>query len=331
MSSPAVSIIICTRNRSQALGRTLASLGGLNVPSSWRVEVMVVDNGSNDDTRQVVSDAALHNPLLRYVPEPRRGQCHARNTGLASMAGDIVLFTDDDVFPSRNWLCAMVGPILEGRYDAVVGKLELSSELQRDWLTPFHRCWLAAPDQGPDAPLELVGANMGFHRRVLEKVPGFDPELGPGALGFGDDTLFSWQVQQAGARIGFVQEATVAHCPEVSRLRRRAWLDAGANRGRTQAFLLHHWRHGSLRHPEILRSYLKTKLRLRRRLQPPPPLDAEGGLPWEISYVGGIAKCEQYLLERSRPPKYAKHGLQPLSPGNSTSLSEVPTFAQTIT
>ncbi|KAA6407127.1 MAG: hypothetical protein FRX48_09193 [Lasallia pustulata] len=43
----------------------------------------------------------------------------------------------------------------------------------------------------PDAPKFMVGANMAFSRRVLEKVPSFDTELGPGALGFFDESLFS--------------------------------------------------------------------------------------------------------------------------------------------
>jgi len=320
MSSPLISVIICTRNRSQALARTLESLRQLEVPAPWRAEFLVVDNGSTDATARIVAAAAGLDPRLKYVAEPRRGQSIARNTGLAFSTGDIVLFTDDDVFPDRRWLRTMAEPLFRGEFDAVVGQIQLGAELAREWLTPFHKHWLAAPEPCPGMPLELVGANMGFHRRVLNLVPGFDPELGPGALGFGDDTLFSWQLEKAGARIGLLREALVVHCPDASRLLRRAWLEAGANRGRTQAYLLHHWFHGTLRAPRLQQLCLTAKLKLRRVLQPPPPLDAEGGIPWEISYVSCIAKCQQYQRERSRAPKYARHGLRPqgdaAAPGN---------------
>ena len=62
---------------------------------------------------------------------------------------------------------------------------------------------------------DLTGANMAFARRVLDKVPGFDRELGPGGLGFCDDTLFSLQLRTAGFRLagggrGFDRRSTTA-------------------------------------------------------------------------------------------------------------------------
>ena len=60
-----------------------------------------------------------------------------------------------------------------------------------------------------EAPEYLVGANMALSREVFAKVPGFDPELGPGALGFYDDTLLGWQLQEAGYTIGSAFDVVV--------------------------------------------------------------------------------------------------------------------------
>ena len=91
---------------------------------------------------------------------------------------------------------------------------------------------------------ELVGANMGLHRSVFQRIPGFDPELGPGASGFGEETLLTWQMGEAGLRLKQIPEAVVVHHPDASRLLRSEWLKGARKRGCSMAYLLHHWQHG---------------------------------------------------------------------------------------
>jgi len=64
-----VTILICTRNRDRLLGETLDSLAQLHVPAPWRCEVLIVDNGSTDRTRETVLDREA---ALRSVSRPRR-------------------------------------------------------------------------------------------------------------------------------------------------------------------------------------------------------------------------------------------------------------------
>jgi hypothetical protein len=78
----------------------------------------------------------------------------------------------------------MLGPLLEGRCDVVVGPIALAENLFRPWISVGYKGFLAVFDF-ESGPLEMVGANAGFRRSVLERVPAFDPELGPGALGLG--------------------------------------------------------------------------------------------------------------------------------------------------
>jgi glucosyl-dolichyl phosphate glucuronosyltransferase len=305
-----VSVIICTRNRADSLQSTLVSIGRTTVPAGWDVELLVVDNGSTDHTCVVVNEARLSNVKLRYVSEPKPGQSRARNTGMSVAQGEIILFTDDDVSPAADWLERVVTPLLEGKYDAVVGRIESAEHLQRSWMEPMHKVWVAVPIGIGDTERELVGANMGFRRSVLERVPAFDPELGPGTLGFGDDTLFSWQLSEAGYRLGRVSDALVVHHFEPSRLLRSQWLAGALKRGHTTAYLLHHWKHGELKLPLIRYYYLSVKLFIRRVLQPPPKPDEEGCPPWEMSYLTEMELCRQFIKERRRPRNYARHGLR---------------------
>lgn len=305
-----LSVIICTQNRAESLRLTLESIGKVAVPRGWVTELLVVDNGSTDHTRAVVSEMRLSNMNLRYVSEPKLGLSHARNTGMGIAQGNVILFTDDDVRPAPDWLEKMVTPLMNGISDAVVGTVMAAEHLQRSWMKPFHKVWIAIPVATGDTERELVGANMGFHRSVLERVPAFDPELGAGATGFGEETLFSWQLCEAGYRLRRVSDALVVHYFEPSRLLHSQWLAVARKRGHTSAYLLHHWQHGEVKNPLIRLYYFAAKLHLRRILQPPVPMDAEGCAPWEMSYVHTIEMCRQFLKERRRPRNYTRHGLQ---------------------
>ena len=107
---------------------------------------------------------------------------YARNTGMAAARGEVLLWTDDDVRPGRTWIEAMCRPILDRRADAVAGRIKLPDYLERPWLRPWHRVCLAV-DAPTTGDFDLIGANMAFARRVLEKVPAFDVEIGVGAWG----------------------------------------------------------------------------------------------------------------------------------------------------
>jgi glucosyl-dolichyl phosphate glucuronosyltransferase len=305
-----ISIIISTRNRAESLVRTLDSFKAVQIPDGAKAEILVVDNASTDNTRAVAQGAHSGGFSLRYLLEPASGKMHAQNRGLSAAQGTILLTTDDDVVPSKDWLLRMTGPLMRRDYDAMVGRIELGAELSRPWMTNMHKRWLASPGaDGRIGPLELIGASMGFHRCVLERVPEFDTELGPGALGFADDALFSWQLQEAGFRIGEEPGALVTHHPDASRLSHSSWLSAARARGRTEAYVLYHWQHSDIKNPRLRRWWLGAKLAARRRVS---RLDQEGAALWEMSYVLHIEKSRQFEVERKRARNYAKRGLRKL-------------------
>jgi glycosyltransferase involved in cell wall biosynthesis len=306
------SIIICTRNRADSLAQTLAALERVALPPGLRAEILVVDNGSSDHTAEVVRRHHAERFQTSYVPEPATGQSRARNTGMAASSSEIILFTDDDVAPSSDWLEKIAAPLLQRQAEGVVGRVELAKDRYRPWMTSQHLVSLAVY-QGES--VQLIGANMGFHRSILDRVPAFDVEIGPGAFGFGDDTLFSWQMEEAGFRLKYVPEASVVHYPDPGRFVRSSWLANGRKHGASWAYLLHHWFHEKVPAPRLRRCYVAAKLRLRRALQPPQALDAEGIPGWEMSYLSEMEKCRQFLIEEQRPRNYARRGLRKLGLG----------------
>ena len=111
-------------------------------------------------------------------------------------------------------------------------------------MQPVHRAWLAATVLVNKADPEcLIGANMAVARKVLDKVPEFDPELGPGRSGLWEDTLFSLQLKRAGYRLGMVENATAEHHFEPFRLSRESFMQRAYNEARSSAYVAWHWKH----------------------------------------------------------------------------------------
>src|SRR5688572_3945090 len=100
-----VSVIVCTRNRAGRLRVLLESACGLAVPPDLAWELLVIDNGSGDDTAAVASAFSGRLPL-RHVREPVIGLCAARNRGVAEARGRYLCWADDDVRLDPCWLAA---------------------------------------------------------------------------------------------------------------------------------------------------------------------------------------------------------------------------------
>lgn len=309
-----VSIIICTRDRAPDLGLTLRSLAAITPPDGCEVELLVVDNGSSDHTPNVVATAALPRFTIRYLHEPRAGQCHARNLGLREAAGAIILFTDDDVRFPPHWIERMTAPILDGSADAVAGGVIFPGTVNDalSFLTPnsvLRRSWFAATEElDRSHPARLVGANMAFGRHVLAQVPEFDTALGPGALGFGDDTLFSWRLRAAGFHITGALDVAVEHHFDISRLTPSAIAALAVKMGATAGYFDWHWWQTTDRWNDFRLAWLRLKMLLRRAGQ---RLLGEGTkhLPeWELVYRISLARCEQYRRESRFPRRYPRPG-----------------------
>lgn len=304
-----VSLIICTRNRCEALRSALASLANIQVPTGSEVEVVVADNGSTDATPSAISATKAGNFAAKHLFVPEGGKAVALNTAVRHASGDVLVMTDDDVIPAPGWLCAITRPITDGTADAVAGAITIAPHLRRPWMTPLHRSWLAAEDRLLPSPETLVGANMAVARHVFEKVPGFDPELGPGRLGLWEDTLFGLQLREAGFRLAAAPSAKVEHHFLADRLLRGAFLSRATAEARSSAYVDWHWRHlGALLSPSELWR-LNLLLWAKRIVRWSDWHQPEGAPEWELNLVAGIRHAHSLRRERQRPKNYSRHGL----------------------
>lgn len=280
------------------------------VPADLQCELLVVDNGSTDHTKEVVVSTQLPQLPIRYIYETKRGQCHARNTGMAQARGDILLWTDDDVRPPHHWIEGMCRPILSAESDAVAGGVKMAPHLERPWMTVLHRSWLAETGRlNAESPEDMVGANMAFSKKVLSKVPAFDTELGPGALGFADDTLFSSQLKLAGYKIASALNVVLEHHFDESRLLRSSFLDTARKFGRTQAYTYYHWEHNVIPLPHLRMNKRILQLALQVIARPKASRNSEGISPGEAELQRQFHFYKQYLVERKRPRNYEEFGL----------------------
>ena len=200
-SLPFVSVIVCSYNGAKTLAQCLESLGKLDYPN---FEVILVDDGSTDDTREI----AARFPEVRYFHQTNHGLSHARNHGAAVAKGEIFAYTDSDCMADPDWLYYLLSTLLSGDY-AGVGGPNVSPPAQ-NWV---QACVAAAPG-GPSHVLltdtvaeHIPGCNMAWYRWAFESIGGFDPEYHKA----GDDVDFCWRVQQAGHEIAFSPTALVWH------------------------------------------------------------------------------------------------------------------------
>ncbi|HEY2102370.1 MAG TPA: glycosyltransferase [Chthoniobacterales bacterium] len=199
--TPAVSIIVCSFNGAATLRACLESLTKLNYPE---YEILLVDDGSTDDTAQIAAEF----PNVRYIHQPNRGLSAARNTGAAAARGEVFVYTDSDCMADVDWLYYLIGTLVSGDYAGAGGPNVPPPA--RNWI---QACVAAAPG-GPSHVLltdtiaeHIPGCNMAFWRWTFRSVGGFDSEYRKA----GDDVDFCWRVQQAGGVIAFSPTAIVWH------------------------------------------------------------------------------------------------------------------------
>jgi len=224
------SVIVCTYNRADSLSRTLACLSAQRVSESLKWEVVVVDNNSADNTREVVEAYRARPFPVRYLFEPTQGLSHARNTGVRESTGEILLFTDDDVCPEPDWVQTIVDGMRAEQCDACGGYIAPAWERPPpSWLTErFHGFLAIRADREdsfrltPDTPPPF-GANMAFKRDVFRRFGHFDVTRGRKGsnLASGEDGELFGRLLRNGGRVMFFGNARVHHRIEAFRITKR--------------------------------------------------------------------------------------------------------------
>lgn len=199
---PDISVVVATRDRRARLSGLLDSLSSQTLDAK-RFEVVVVDDGSRDDTWGLLEDAAEGSglaltPLRRERPA---GPAAARNTGWRAARGNLVAFTDDDCEADPVWLEELLGAA--GDENAIVQGPTSPIPAELDRIGPFSRT-RHIEDPGP----WFATCNILYPRALLERLDGFDESF-PEALG--EDTDLGWRAQESGATSRFAPRARVFH------------------------------------------------------------------------------------------------------------------------
>jgi glycosyltransferase involved in cell wall biosynthesis len=243
-----LSIIIPTFNRDRLLRAMLESLG-YSLGDKEDVEVLIIDNGSRDNTAEVYSAVKRLFPKIqwRYFYEPMPGLLSGRHRGAKEARGEILSYLDDDVLLSPTWLEGLREAFRDPEIALVGGPSipEFEGE-PPEWLTDM---WeehdgrrmlpaLSLIDSGPSVraedPLYVWGLNFSIRRAVFERCGGFNPDCIPATLqryqGDGETGL-SLKVRAAGFRTLYHPHAAVKHVIPASRTTPESFVRRGFYQG----------------------------------------------------------------------------------------------------
>lgn len=248
-SVPRCSVVVCTRDRQEALNRCLAALAQQSYSD---YEIIVVDNAPSDGSSRDVAERWG----AQYLVERHIGLSRARNAGARACSGDIVAFTDDDAVPEPEWLSMLVAEFRDHDVAVVTGRI----------LPPGDQVDAYVSDLGPNRmtlqrsnPLwfEIAcfggignGGNMAFRRRLFETWRGFDERLGRGAfLSDAEEHRAFSELIERGCTITYTPSAIVRHpLPQTAEQRRVHYLRSRADLTGFTLFLFlvtsHRWKVG---------------------------------------------------------------------------------------
>jgi L-malate glycosyltransferase len=235
-------VLLATRNGAATLPHLLECYCRLRTPpGGWKV--VVVDNGSTDQTAAIVR-SYQHRLPLTCLHESRPGKNMALNTGLESTTGDLVVLTDDDALPHVDWLLEM-REAADGHKDyAVFGGVILPKwEVAPDpWITdwvplgPAFSVSDASVPEGPTTAHNVFGPNMAVRAEIFTRGYRFDTEIGPRGANYpmGSETEFVRGVLRDGAKAWYCRRATVEHFIPRSHMSRSWILGRAVRFGRGQ-------------------------------------------------------------------------------------------------
>jgi glycosyltransferase involved in cell wall biosynthesis len=203
-----VSVVICTRSRSDLLRKCLEGIRRLDPPPD---EVIVVDNTDGDPATQSVARQFG----ARCVTEPLEGLSRARNRGLAVASSDIVAYLDDDAVPYEKWLTFLLEPFQDPRVAVVTGETvpdrcnhDNRHKMQNLSLSNRDPDWFEIANFGGLG----IGANMALRKDICSDEKLFDERLGRGALLHGNEEHYTVaRLLQHGYYASHVPKAAVVH------------------------------------------------------------------------------------------------------------------------
>lgn len=197
-----VSVVVPAYNAGRTIAACLKGLLTQSVaPEGY--EVTVVDDGSSDETREIVGKYGV-----RLIEQPRKGPAAARNRGVMEAKGEIVLFTDADCVPAENWIAEMVRPFDDPE---VVGVKGVYLTQQSGIVPRFVQCEYEEryDRMARRRRIDFVDTYAaGYRREVFLQERGFDVRYPNASV---EDQEFSFRLAERGYKMVFNPRAVVYH------------------------------------------------------------------------------------------------------------------------
>jgi GT2 family glycosyltransferase len=240
-----MSVIVSTRNRAELLRSCLNALSCQKDVTPEAYEIIVVDNGSSDHTKQVVASAQERFRRIRYFHEGRLGLSTARNAGVNLASGALICFVDDDAIASPHYVAAVLSSFEDPRAACVGGKIVASwpDGIEPDWFTPRYAHVVAQTSFGETAGWMKkgefpFGANIAFRKKVFQELGGFDENLGKrgGNNIWGEEVDLCQKLQEGGHRFFYNPRAFVSHVVGPGRATQRYFVDSIFGKGVTEGY-----------------------------------------------------------------------------------------------
>ena len=182
-----IALIICTYNREKYIGPLLDSIAKNDYPTT-DYEIVLVDNNCTDNTRGVCEQFAAEHPeiTLRYVVETEQGLSAARNKGIETAKGDIIVYVDDDALVDTNYIRIYAEYFAtHPETMAAGGPIEPLYETEEpEWMSPYTKAlltaWMNYGDKVREYPTGRYpgGGNAAYRKKVFDQVGLFNTELG---------------------------------------------------------------------------------------------------------------------------------------------------------
>lgn len=226
--SPRISIIICTYNRANYLRDTLQSLLKNEADPDW-YELLIIDNNSTDNTpavaHQFIDSSPDHN--IRYIKETNQGLSFARNRGIREANNPTLLFLDDDIIASSQFISSWL-TFFNQHPDAKCagGKIEVQFDDPRpEWMSHFLLPLLGHHNLGNSIKTYgrskyPFGGNMAFRQSIFEEYGFFDTDLGRKGeeLKASEEKEFFHRLKNNDIEIYYLPDAVLHHRVNYERL-----------------------------------------------------------------------------------------------------------------
>lgn len=225
-----ITLIFATFNGQETLPKMLDAFLDLEIPECG-MEIIAVDNASTDKTRDVI--ISYRDKLsITYLYEEKKGKNYALNKALDIAQGDLFVFTDDDIIPSRDWLTEITACAdTNKKYHIFAGRILPKWPKEPSFHNTFSQgmksiCYAITRDDLQDGEIDakwVWGANMAVRAEVFENGTRFNTGIGPdgsSSYSMGSETELTRRLQSLGYKSHFSNKAAVRH---MIRLHQMPW------------------------------------------------------------------------------------------------------------